>query len=1242
MASHAAPQRRSATPATAVKAGTVARAVAGTPLSQLQAKLEVGAAGDHFEREADRVAGAVMRGGDAPLAIPPTITPLGAQRKAMLAKPPQEEERRGRGARAQRKAMPAPKEDEQRGGGRRGKVQREAAAGAAGDTASASVAQAIGAMQAGAAPGLDGATRGFMEGRFGRDFGAVRVHHGPRAEAAAAALGAHAFTVGNDIFFNRGQYQPHSSAGRHLLAHELTHTVQQGGSTGTVARRRIQRLSEDRSTQGGAGGSGSSRGGGDGADAPTVFDISAVPGAQVDITDANGGRGTITVPTLGLPAVAGAHKGTAGGLVTPIAATDSGRSVPVIGSPLTFTKPMPRRDANSVPAEVWTQSARADSGIQTGIKNKLNAKIAATLGAATIVENGVPVYYLKLAQGAPNQVQVYIGTVDELASSDALLRPQWSATGQPLFGNDRFDADHFLEMQLGGADVGGNMWLLKASYNRSVGSRIASNMRTDLNAIVNQAKTMAAIPEAQRPQSLDEVRTQWNVTFARLVEGGNFDAAAPTFWTREQIRQGAHIDGLRLMNEADLVAAGIRLAPGQQPTQIRIFPLLAGGLAKTLRLGPNGTVQRPPDGELFKGITLNSGIYIGGQLLDAAESDLMTLNVTLLKTRRTEGEEVIERKTGDVTVKRAPRLGIAGYLSRQSIVAAAGTTRFKALSPLNFADLGVTPEGVLAGTGTVGSTKLLLPGLNVPLSLYGDRIGLNFPVPVENLSLGPVSVTEAGLALGVGERGFFVEGYADFEIRSLGTGMVSAALTEAGPELSGNFNLAMDFLNPASVTANYNLATDSFTAQATLGVQQGRLPGIDSGTVTVTLTRDTVGVNGTINLGGPLRGVVVNVTYNQTDGLRIDADNIQLPLASVPAVQNATLSVSASKTPDAENWSFAGHGSATLAVPGATGTLQIDYLDGALTLHGQGTVERGPASGTIDFIATNRQINAEGRPIEGPLADGINAWGRGSVTVRFGNLLSGTAGIEYTPDNRIILSGTIAMPPIYEMFPRREYTRDIFTLSPPEFPIWGVSLAGYGVGIFAFVDARVFFEAYVGPGQIRDAAVTATLDLDRPEDATVQGHGEFYVPAYAGLGLDVGGGLRARLAIAYAQGRVGLTGRLGVEAGAGALIDFDWNRSSGLSLSADLHVEATPKFELRATASVTVGVDLLVTDVEHTWGPWERELGSFGPDMTLGVRMPVRWTETNGLDLSLDNIDITPPQLDASTLMRDVFDRLTA
>jgi hypothetical protein len=77
---------------------------------------------------------------------------------------------------------------------------------------------------------LDAASRAEFEPRFGRDFGAVRVHTGPRADALAAPISARAFTLGHDIVVSSDQPGPGSSAGRRLLAHELTHVVQQGGA----------------------------------------------------------------------------------------------------------------------------------------------------------------------------------------------------------------------------------------------------------------------------------------------------------------------------------------------------------------------------------------------------------------------------------------------------------------------------------------------------------------------------------------------------------------------------------------------------------------------------------------------------------------------------------------------------------------------------------------------------------------------------------------------------------------------------------------------------------------------------------------------------------------------------------------------------------------------------------------------------------------------------------------------------
>ena len=86
---------------------------------------------------------------------------------------------------------------------------------------------------------LDVLTRAFMEARFGHDFSRVRVHADPLAAESARSVNARAYTVGRDVVFAEGQYGPRTLDERRLLAHELTHVVQQGatnaGSTSALA-----------------------------------------------------------------------------------------------------------------------------------------------------------------------------------------------------------------------------------------------------------------------------------------------------------------------------------------------------------------------------------------------------------------------------------------------------------------------------------------------------------------------------------------------------------------------------------------------------------------------------------------------------------------------------------------------------------------------------------------------------------------------------------------------------------------------------------------------------------------------------------------------------------------------------------------------------------------------------------------------------------------------------------------------
>jgi len=109
------------------------------------------------------------------------------------------------------------------------------------------------ALGPGEAAGVDAAMRGgeplpanlraTMEPRFGADFADVRIHRGSEAAASAAAIGARAYTLGRDVVFGAGQYDPSGNSGRHLLAHELAHVRQQRGAEGRLQRTPARQVS---------------------------------------------------------------------------------------------------------------------------------------------------------------------------------------------------------------------------------------------------------------------------------------------------------------------------------------------------------------------------------------------------------------------------------------------------------------------------------------------------------------------------------------------------------------------------------------------------------------------------------------------------------------------------------------------------------------------------------------------------------------------------------------------------------------------------------------------------------------------------------------------------------------------------------------------------------------------------------------------------------------------------------------
>ncbi|MGY4531996.1 hypothetical protein ACVW0Y_001112 [Pseudomonas sp. TE3786] len=154
----------------------------------LQAKLSVSQPGDRYEQEADRVAAQVMASPSAPQLTAP--------------------------------------------------VQIQRLATSSGEHAQA-VPDSVEQTLAGSGRPLEPAVRESMEQRFGHSFADVQLHLGGQAQQSARDVGAEAYTVGRNLVFDAGKYAPQTSAGQHLLAHELTHVLQQTGPAAGVGAQRM-------------------------------------------------------------------------------------------------------------------------------------------------------------------------------------------------------------------------------------------------------------------------------------------------------------------------------------------------------------------------------------------------------------------------------------------------------------------------------------------------------------------------------------------------------------------------------------------------------------------------------------------------------------------------------------------------------------------------------------------------------------------------------------------------------------------------------------------------------------------------------------------------------------------------------------------------------------------------------------------------------------------------------------------
>jgi hypothetical protein len=187
------------------------RIPAGLPIAgAIQTKLTVNTPGDQYEQEADRVADQVIRMPESSM-----------QRMCTEC---EEADRIATGTVRQMHAATLSSDS----------VRRQQT----GANVSIDAPQVVSDVVSEPGHPLDPLVRAFMEPRFGYDFSRVRIHTGSRAAESARATNAVAYTVGQDVVFDEGAYRPDADARRRLIAHELTHVIQQGSADTSIVSNR--------------------------------------------------------------------------------------------------------------------------------------------------------------------------------------------------------------------------------------------------------------------------------------------------------------------------------------------------------------------------------------------------------------------------------------------------------------------------------------------------------------------------------------------------------------------------------------------------------------------------------------------------------------------------------------------------------------------------------------------------------------------------------------------------------------------------------------------------------------------------------------------------------------------------------------------------------------------------------------------------------------------------------------------
>jgi Domain of unknown function (DUF4157) len=527
----------------------------------------------------------------------------------------------------------------------------------------------------------------------------------------------------------------------------------------------------------------------------------------------------------------------------------------------------------------------------------------------------------------------------------------------------------------------------------------------------------------------------------------------------------------------------------------------------------------------------------------------------------------------------------------------------------------VTQEsGALAGNGYITPSIPLLKGVVLGIEFSADHLAVTTQVPKEQLkSLPGMRVTEASLKFELAPN-FKPSGTIGFEIGP-----------QQKPVATGGIKVSAD--------------EQGFLAQGDL---IAHIPGLDEAKGNVTYRRETGWAGGfdiTKSSKDFIQTAAVHVGFSDKDGLDLTG-NLGVKL---PGDQKITVTVHKKgsswvfigdgefKTPgelldpvlihftyDGEK--LEGSGETGVKFRGLNGQLKVKYLDGKVSGEGTLKVNKGRASGTIHLkMSPAQKFSAEGE-----------------VTIKVTENLTATAGIKIDENEKVTLKGALEFPKPIELFKPFQGDYKIFSIGV-SIPIPGASIGP--IGVKARIEGGLSAGYHIGPGELRNVKVTTVFNpLEDKPDFDLIMQGQLYIAAGAHISGSISGSIVLDVGIASASGGLTVTATALLDGHVASQVELHYMKGRfDVKADLDLLLGLALKLALDAFVNAEAGIGPFKVGTRKDWN-----LASYSYDTGLKLGMKTKTPLYYASDQpfkppSLDQIEITKPNIDVSKVLADVF-----